>query len=150
MSLTQKRWVQGFHINAGGVLFGGQMLSWVDEDCTMCACELSAPGTKFTTAGYDRVNFYKQVRQGDRLTFEYEAIHVGKTSLTLLVKVGNAALENVFSCVATVVCVNDEIKAAGVATRLPSGFLRDRTAAQEARWKFVEMLKQSRKECPTP
>ena len=87
MHLEQYRWVQGWTLNATGILFGGQMLAWVDEDTTMLAHEACLPAAQLTTGGFDRVSFILPCQHGDRLRFDYNIVHVGNKSLTILSKV---------------------------------------------------------------
>jgi acyl-CoA hydrolase len=91
MIMHQERWVQGWHMNSKNILFGGQLLSWVDEDTTMLAynCVRTEDGGKFdlVTAGMNHVQFLKEVPLGDRLIFSYKLVHVGRKSLTIAARV---------------------------------------------------------------
>jgi acyl-CoA hydrolase len=147
--------VQGFHINANGLLFGGTLLAWVDEDCTMCTSLTCKPGTRFTTAGYERINFYKPCIRGDKLCFTYKIIHVGTSSMTLLAKVlRHGSGERVFSCVATLVSVDDHGSPMPVEPMLSSDevkkLIKVRTAEEQAAWEFVEYLRKERKSKKEP
>ena len=113
--LTQYRWVQGFHINARGVLFGGQLLSWVDEDCTMAAYNVCQPGTQLTTVGFDRVTFHKPAIQGSRLRFEYDFAHQGKSSLTFVFRVFDHNGRLIVTGNSTQVCIDAESRPQPVA-----------------------------------
>ena len=104
----QWRWIQGYHINTGGVLFGGKLLSWVDEDCTMCACVQSPPNNNYTSAGMDRIKFIHPIYRGDRLQFCYSIVHVGSSSVTIRVKVYSFNTSKmIFSAYTTVVRVDE-------------------------------------------
>jgi len=92
MIMNAERWVQGWHMNARNVLFGGQLLSWVDEDTSMLAyncVRTEDAGTKLdlVTVGMHHVCFRKEVQRGDRLIFSYRLVHVGRTSLTIAARV---------------------------------------------------------------
>jgi len=69
------------HLNQYGVLFGGNMLKWVDEIGWM-AVSLDYPGFRFVTIGMDRVEFKKGVTGGSILRFEVSRQRVGRTSVT--------------------------------------------------------------------
>jgi acyl-CoA hydrolase len=69
------------HLNQYGVLFGGNMLKWVDETAWM-AVSLAYPGFCFVTIGMDRVEFKKGVSGGSILRFEVTPQRVGRTSVT--------------------------------------------------------------------
>lgn len=140
--MIQHRWVQGFHINANGVLFGGSTLAFVDEDCTMCASLMCKPGTKFTTAGYERVNFYKPAYRGDKLCFTYKPIHIGTSSITLFAKViRHGDNDKIFSCIATLVAVENGKPISVEPLLLDKSLLR-----KDEAWEFVEHLRRDRKE----
>jgi acyl-CoA hydrolase len=69
------------HMNQYGVLFGGNLLKWVDETAWM-AVSLDYPGARFVTIGMDRVEFKKSVSGGSILRFEVLRQRVGRTSIT--------------------------------------------------------------------
>ena len=69
------------HMNQYGVLFGGNLLKWVDETAWM-AVSLDYPGGRFVTIGMDRVEFKKSVSGGSILRFEVVRQRVGRTSIT--------------------------------------------------------------------
>ena len=69
------------HMNQYGVLFGGNLLKWVDETAWM-AVSLDYPGARFVTIGMDRVEFKKSVSGGSILRFEVVRQRVGRTSIT--------------------------------------------------------------------
>lgn len=85
MILHQSRWVQGWHLNARNVLFGGHLLSWVDEDATMLAYDtlILDPGDAIVTVGMNHVKFMQPVKLGDRLICSYSVVHIGNKSLTV-------------------------------------------------------------------
>ena len=74
------------HLNQYGVLFGGNMLKWVDETAWM-AVSLDYPGFRFVTIGMDRVEFKKGVSGGSILRFDVVRQRVGRTSATYAVQV---------------------------------------------------------------
>lgn len=92
MIMHQERWVQGWHMNARNVLFGGQLLSWVDEDTTMLAyncvrTEDAGMKLDLVTVGMNHIQFLKEVNRGDRLIFSYKLVHVGRKTLTIAANV---------------------------------------------------------------
>jgi acyl-CoA hydrolase len=68
------------HLNQYGVLFGGNLLKWVDETAWM-AVSLDYTGFRFVTIGMDRVEFRKGVSGGSILRFEVRRLRVGRTSV---------------------------------------------------------------------
>jgi len=98
------------HLNQYGVLFGGNMLKWVDETAWMTV-SLDYPGHRFVTIAMDRVEFRKGVTGGSILRFDVSRQRVGRTSVTYRVDVFRRELrrngeESVFTTEITFVRVN--------------------------------------------
>lgn len=100
------------HMNQYGVLFGGNLLKWVDETAWM-AVTLDYPGCRFVTIGMDRVEFKKGVTGGSILRFEINRQRIGRTSVTYCVDVfrrdlnGSCADEAIFHTDVTFVRVDE-------------------------------------------
>ena len=73
-------------LNQYGFLFGGQLLSWVDE-ASWIAASLDYPDCKFVTVGMDKVEFRHSVREGTILSIQSERVEEGTTSVKYEVKV---------------------------------------------------------------
>ncbi len=102
------------HLNHYGFLYGGNLLKWVDETGWMAA-SLDYPGCNFVTAGMDRVEFRRSVREGAILRFEANRTEVGNTSVKYEVRVFSGDIRSggtapVFSTGITYVCLDDEGK----------------------------------------
>ncbi len=82
-------------LNQFGFLFGGKMLSWVDEACWIAA-SLDFPQCRFVTVGMDKVEFHHGVEGGVILKIECEQSRVGKTSVSysVMVRRGKTSGEN--------------------------------------------------------
>jgi acyl-CoA hydrolase len=78
-------------LNQFGFLFGGRLLSWVDE-ASWIAASLDFPECRFVTVGMDEVVFRHSVREGTILSIEAQKIEKRKTSVTyeIIVKRGSA------------------------------------------------------------
>ena len=57
------------HLNHYGYLFGGKLLSWVDEFAWIFA-SLDFPGCSLVTVGMDQVSFKERVENGSILRFQ--------------------------------------------------------------------------------
>ena len=68
-------------LNQYGFLFGGQLLSWIDE-ASWIAATLDYPGCHFVTVGLDKVEFRHSVREGTILSIQSELVKEGATSVT--------------------------------------------------------------------
>ena len=73
-------------LNQFGFLFGGQLLSWVDE-ASWIAASLDYPDCQFVTVGMDKVEFRHSVREGTILSIYSEKKREGATSVTYAVSV---------------------------------------------------------------
>jgi acyl-CoA hydrolase len=73
-------------LNQYGSLFGGRLLSWVDE-ASFIAASLDYPQCKFVTIGMDEVAFKVGVKNGSILVIRSQRKKLGKTSVTYNVEV---------------------------------------------------------------
>jgi acyl-CoA thioesterase YciA len=71
--------------NPHGTIFGGVLLSYIDQAGAVEARKLSPH--KFVTVAMDHVDFKQPVYVGDVLSFYTEVVRVGRTSMTIRVKV---------------------------------------------------------------
>lgn len=67
------------HLNQYGNLFGGRVLSVIDE-LAFIACTLTWPGNNFVTRSVEEAGFTAPARQGDVLRFDFGVENVGNTS----------------------------------------------------------------------
>ncbi|MFS0674547.1 acyl-CoA thioesterase [Ornithinibacillus sp. 179-J 7C1 HS] len=68
-----------------GTIFGGKVLSYIDEIAAIAAMKHS--NKVVVTASIDKVNFLSSARVGDILTLEGFVIATGRTSMDVYVKV---------------------------------------------------------------
>jgi acyl-CoA hydrolase len=102
------------HLNHHGYLFGGTLLSWVDEFAWIFA-SLDFPGCSLVTVGMDRVSFKERVVSGSILRFNILPAHRGTSSVTYAVNVyadapGAKEEKSVFSTKVTFVRIDAEGK----------------------------------------
>lgn len=74
------------HLNNNGVLFGGNLLKWIDEFAYITA-SLEYPGNKFVTIGLDSVLFKEPIKSGAILCFDINMIKIGRTSINYDIRV---------------------------------------------------------------
>ncbi len=72
------------HLNQYGNLFGGRVLSVIDE-LAFIACSLTWPGNNFVTRSVEDAGFTVPARQGDVLRFDFGVEEVGTTSVQVRV-----------------------------------------------------------------
>ena len=94
--------------NAHGTIFGGVILSYVDQ---AGAIEARRQGSQFmVTVSFDKVVFHEPVFVGDLVSFWTETLRIGTTSVTIKVVVeairGTDPSSRVIVTEATVVYVN--------------------------------------------
>ena len=97
-------------LNQYGFLFGGTLLSWVDE-ASFIAASLDYPDCRFVTIGMDEVAFKHGVGNGSILVIRCERVNEGRTSVTYNVGVFCSRVkdgEAIFSTNVTFVNVNSE------------------------------------------
>lgn len=73
-------------LNQFGFLFGGRLLSWIDE-ASWIAASLDYPACQFVTIGMEAVSFKHSVREGTILAIESSRVSEGRTSATYKVEV---------------------------------------------------------------
>ena len=68
------------HLNAGGRLFGGMLMQWIDEVASVVA--MRHAGTKrVTTAAIDNLQFKQPTHEGELLVLVGYITYVGNTSM---------------------------------------------------------------------
>jgi len=83
--MENHRFVRPEHLNTLGTLFGGNILSWFDEEAALFACECleDQQPKRLTGVAVYAFNFLKPAFAKNRLRSCWEIVHVGKTSLTV-------------------------------------------------------------------
>jgi len=88
MNFYTRKWVKPEDLNAHGTLFGGRLLSWIDEEAAIYAIvQLETNGC--VTKYMSEINFINSARQGDIIELGIKAIHFGNTSISLTCEVRN-------------------------------------------------------------
>lgn len=96
-------------LNQYGFLFGGKLLSWVDE-ASFIAASLEFPDAKFVTVGMDKVVFRHSVTNGAIIAIHCERVRLGHTSVSYQVNVYRGRVPDgvsIFSTKVSFVRVND-------------------------------------------
>jgi acyl-CoA hydrolase len=69
-------------LNAANALFGGRLLSWIDEEAAIFAmCQLEH--RSLVTAHMSTVDFESSAFQGDIVEIGCEVVRIGRTSITV-------------------------------------------------------------------
>lgn len=84
MALTfrTRKLVKPEDLNGRNTLFGGRLLSWIDEECYIyCACQMQSHD--IVTKYISEMNFESPAYQGDVIEIGVDTCEVGRTSLTV-------------------------------------------------------------------
>ncbi|HAQ70930.1 MAG TPA: acyl-CoA thioesterase [Flavobacteriales bacterium] len=100
MQLISQRLCMEKDLGIHGNLFGGIMISWLDESAAIMAYEI-CHSPNMVTLKIDEVIFTKPVKMGFHLKIYGKVLRLGRSSITLLVE---ARKHNVYSGEETLVC----------------------------------------------
>lgn len=88
MRYYTRRFVRPNDLNTSDRLFGGQLLSWIDEEAAIFAtCQMKHD--KVVTKYISEIDFKTSAQLGDILEFGLEVTGAGRTSLTMRCEVRN-------------------------------------------------------------
>ncbi|KIO34378.1 hypothetical protein M407DRAFT_240679 [Tulasnella calospora MUT 4182] len=73
------------HANSSGVLFGGQLMEWMEKTALLSAQRLKREDCSWTTAGMDGLEFREAVAIGDVLTFRAVVTKTWRSSIEVYV-----------------------------------------------------------------
>ena len=80
-TIYMTRAVMGAMVNASGLLFGGELLAWMDELAGIAAKRFS--GSDVVTVSVNQVSFLKPIPPGAFLDLEAQVTKVGNTSMEI-------------------------------------------------------------------
>ena len=81
MEFRTRKLIKPEDLNAGGTLFGGQLLKWIDEEAAIYAmCQLE--NSKVTTKFMSEIDFITPAKLGDVVEIGIETVKYGITSIT--------------------------------------------------------------------
>lgn len=88
MNFHTRKWVRPEDLNANGTLFGGSLLRWIDDEAVVYAM-IQLGNQRIVTKYISEINFVSSATQGDILEIGLQAVHFGRTSLTMRCEVRN-------------------------------------------------------------
>ena len=89
MQFYSRKWVKPEDLNPNGSLFGGRLLSWVDEEAAIFAmCQLGKD-KHLVTKFISEINFVSSGMQGDVIEMGLEVASLGRSSITMRAVVRN-------------------------------------------------------------
>lgn len=88
MRFHTRKWVKPEDLNPNGTLFGGRLLSWIDEEAALYAIiQLENPRT--VTKFISEIDFKSSAKKGDIIEIGIEVINFGRSSLSFKCEVRN-------------------------------------------------------------
>jgi len=88
MKYYTRRLIKPNDLNGADTLFGGQLLSWIDEEAAIyAACQMKHD--RVVTKYISEIDFKTSARTGDVLEFGVEVVDAGRTSLSTCCEVRN-------------------------------------------------------------
>jgi acyl-CoA hydrolase len=104
MNYRTRKVVKPGDLNPGNALFGGTLLSWVDEECYIYAsCQLET--TSLVTKIIGEINFMAPARQGDVVEIGVDTSEIGRSSIVLTCEVRNKTTKHIICKIGKVVFV---------------------------------------------
>jgi len=105
MNFHTRKWIKPEDLNPNGSLFGGRLLSWIDEEAVIYAIvQLGNPHV--VTKYISEINFVSSAQQGDIIELGITATHFGRTSITLTCEVRNKITRKTILSIDKLVFVN--------------------------------------------
>ena len=84
MAYVAERLVRPEHLNGAGTIFGGTLLSWIDEVAAILAIK-KMKSQRIATVAMSEIQFRRPVRAGSLVRIHVRVVAVGRTSITLCV-----------------------------------------------------------------
>lgn len=109
MRFLTRKLVQPSDLNAGGTLFGGRCLAWIDEEAAIYA-SIEMRHRRVVTKSISEINFIAPAFQGDIVEIGVALKKVGKTSITVEVVVRDLTTQKIIVNIEEMVfvCVNEQ------------------------------------------
>lgn len=105
MRYKTHKWVRPEDLNANGTLFGGKLLSWIDDEAALYSIVI-LKNNKIVTKFMSEINFMSSARQGDIIEVGLDVINFGKTSITMKCEVRNVMTRATIITVDAITMVN--------------------------------------------
>lgn len=104
MNFYTRKWVKPQDLNSHGTLFGGSLLSWIDEEAAIYA--IIQLGTNGCVTKYmSEINFVSSAKLGDIIELGIKATSFGRTSITLTCQVRHKLTHTVILTIDRIVFV---------------------------------------------
>ena len=105
MKFHTRKWVKPEDLNANGSLFGGKLLSWIDEEAALYTI-IQFENNKVVTKYMSEINFMSSAKQGDIVEIGMEVIKFGRSSIVLKCEVRNKMTHETIITIDNITMVN--------------------------------------------
>lgn len=106
MQFYSRKWIKPEDLNPNGSLFGGRLLSWIDEEAAIFAmCQLGQD-KHLVTKYISEINFVSSAKQGDVIEMGVEVISYGNSSIKMRAQVRNKITKSTIIEIDDIVFVN--------------------------------------------
>ncbi|MDX1828211.1 MAG: hotdog domain-containing protein [Lutibacter sp.] len=105
MKFHTRKWVKPEDLNPNGSLFGGKLLSWIDEEAALYTC-IQFNNQKVVTKFMTEINFISSAKQGDIIEIGIQVVKFGRTSINLRCEVRNKMTQETIIAIESIVLVN--------------------------------------------
>lgn len=106
MQFYSRKWVKPEDLNPNGSLFGGRLLSWIDEEAAIFTmCQLGKD-KHMVTKYMSEINFVSSATQGDVIEMGLEVSALGRSSITMRAVVRNKVSKATIITIDTIVFVS--------------------------------------------
>ncbi len=104
MNFHTRKWVRPEDLNANGTLFGGSLLRWIDDEAVVYAM-IQLGNRRIVTKYISEINFRASAVLGDIIEIGLQAVHFGRTSLTMRCEVRNIVTDQIILSIEKIVFV---------------------------------------------
>ncbi len=109
--VVTRRLVLPRDLNGHGNLYGGSMLSWIDESSYLYAIE-KVGYSNMVTVSLENVRFRTPAKLGDSVILQCRIYQIKKTSITIQTKavvhnLNHQTITEIIDCLITFVCLKD-------------------------------------------
>ena len=105
MKFHTRKWVKPEDLNANGSLFGGKLLSWIDEEAALYTI-IQFENNKVVTKYMSEINFMSSAKQGDIVEIGMEVVKFGNSSIVLKCEVRNKMTHETIITIDNITMVN--------------------------------------------
>uniref|UniRef100_UPI004049F4EC acyl-CoA thioesterase n=1 Tax=Flavobacterium sp. TaxID=239 RepID=UPI004049F4EC len=88
MRFHTRKWVKPEDLNPNGSLFGGRLLSWIDEEAALYTI-IQFENNRVVTKYISEINFLSSAKQGDIIEIGMQVVKFGKSLIVLKCEVRN-------------------------------------------------------------